>query len=164
MIRKYVVFAVIAAAFSTLGFWFSQREAADAAKVSPAMGWTIHIDAKKHFAGHATEVAHHFCKNVAGGMIECQIYESDAANARLVAVETIVQPGVYKTFAKSEQAKWHYHKTEVPKVDAKTPDMTKAEADKLVAALLPTYGKVYVLWDPMTSNQPVGDPTITILN
>jgi len=73
---------------------------------------------------------------------------------RLVAVETIVQPGTYKGFSSDEQAKWHYHKTEIPKVDAKTPDMTQAEAAKLVAQLSPTYGKVYVLWDPMTSAQP----------
>ena len=161
--RNYVTVAICIIACATLGIWFSQRGAADAAKAYPPMGWTIHVDAKKHFAGHPMEVAHHFCKNVAGGMIECQIYESDAPNARMVAVETIVPPAVYAKLPKAEQANWHYHKTEIPKVDATTPDMTKAEAAKLVAALNPTYGKVYVLWDPMTSNEPIGQPTITIL-
>ena len=165
MVRSYAALAAFAAVFSALGVGLAIRQqAADAAKISPATGFTIHIDAKKHFAAHPKEVAHHWCKPVAGGMIECQLYESDAANAHLVGVETVVQPGVYKKFSSDEQAKWHYHKTEIPKVDAKTPDMTPAEAKKLVAQLNPTYGKVYVLWDPMASAQPVGDPTITIVN
>jgi len=164
MTRRLAVLTAFAVACSALVLGVTvQRQLAAAAKISPATGWTIHIDAKKHFGSHPNEVAHHWCKNVAGGMIECQIYDGDSANAHLVAIETIVQPAIYKAFSKTEQAKWHYHKTEIPKVDAKTPDMTKAEADKLVAQLSPTYGKVYVLWDPMTSTQPTGDPTITIL-
>jgi len=162
--RRFLILAAVAVAWSTLILGVAtQRPGADAAKTSPANGWTIHIDAKRHFGAHPAEVAHHWCKNVAGGMIECQIYDGDSANAQLVAVETIVQPGTYKGFSSNEQAKWHYHKTEIPKVDAKTPDMTPAEAAKLVAQLTPTYGKIYVLWDPMTSAQPIGDPTLTIL-
>jgi hypothetical protein len=163
MTHRLIALAAFAAACSALVLGLAAQRQADAAKTSPATGWTIHIDAKKHFGAHPNEVAHHWCKNVAGGMIECQIYDGDSATAHLVAIETIVQPAVYRGFSKTEQAKWHYHKTEIPKVDAKTPDMTKAEADKLVAQLSPTYGKVYVLWDPMTSTQPTGDPTITIL-
>jgi hypothetical protein len=165
MVPRYAALAVFAVSFSILGFGvMAQRQIADAAKTYPPTGWTIHIDAKKHFAAHPNEVAHHFCKKVVGGLIECQLYDSDAPNARLVGVETVVQPEVYQKFSDSEKAKWHYHKTEIPKVDAKTPDMTKAEADKLVAQLNPTYGKVYELWDPLTSVQPVGDPSITIVN
>ena len=140
-----------------------QRQSADAAKAYPNAGWTIHIDAKKHFAAHPNEIAHHFCRSTAGGMLECQIYDSDAANAHLVAVETIVPKAVWAKFSPAEQAKWHYHRVEIPKVSATTPDMTPAEAKKLVASMLETYGKVYVLWDPMTSAMPLGDPTITIL-
>jgi hypothetical protein len=134
-----------------------------ATKTSPATGWTIHIDAKRHFGAHPNEIAHHWCKQVAG-MIECQIYDSDSPAARLVEVETIVQPGVYHAFTPAEQAYWHWHKVEVPKVDAVLPDMPAAQQKKFVASILPTYGKVWMLFDPMTTNDlPTGTPAVQIL-
>jgi hypothetical protein len=130
----------------------------------PSDGWTIHIDAEQHFGdAHPTEIAHHWCKPVSAGMIECQIYDSDAPDAHLVAVETIVGPKVYSSFTSQEQAMWHYHKTEIPKVHATTPDMTPEESAKLVASITDTYGKIWLLWDPMTNANPIGTPTITVL-
>jgi len=137
---------------------------AAAAGVSPTSGWTLHIDAEKHFGdANPTEVAHHWCKTVAGGLIECQIYDSDAPDARLVEVETIVTPAVYNSFSPAEQALWHYHKVEIPKVNAKLPDMTPDQAVKTVAAISDTYGKVWMLWDPLSNANPVGSPTIVVL-
>jgi hypothetical protein len=43
------------------------------------------------------------------------------------------------------------------------PDLSKSEAAKVVAQILPTYGKVYILRDPMTDANPVGEPSVTIL-
>ncbi len=60
-------------------------------------------------------------------MIECQLFESDAPNARMVGAETIVTPAVYKSFSAAEQANWHYHKVEIPKLKATTPDLSPAE-------------------------------------
>jgi hypothetical protein len=164
-LQRTLIGAISAAAFvAAVAAIALQRTSADAAaKMYPNAGWTIHIDAKKHFANHPNEIAHHFCRPAKGGMIECQLYESDAPNARMIGAETIVMPAVYKAFSPAEQARWHYHKTEIPKVSATTPDMTPAQAKKLVADLTETYGKVYILWDPMTSDQPLGDPAITIL-
>ena len=165
MTKYYVALSVciafaLGAVFSHL--WMQPRVANAAMVSSPSQGYTLHIDAKRHFGAHLNEIAHHWCKgNLAGGLIECQIYDSDAPNAHLVAVETIVQPGVYKSFSSSEQALWHWHKTEVPKVDAKLPGMPAAEQKKVVASILPTYGKVWVLWDPMTTNDmPIGHPWV----
>jgi hypothetical protein len=139
--------------------------AAAAAGTTPATGWTVHIDAQKHFGdAHPTEIAHHWCKPVAGGMLECQIYDSDAPDAHLVAVETIVTPSVYKAFAPQEQAYWHYHKDELPKVNATMPDMTPEQAQKTIAQITDTYGKIWLLYDPMaTGNLPTGQPSITVL-
>lgn len=139
--------------------------AATMTQTSPTQGWTLHVDAQKHFGdAHPTEVAHHWCKPVSGGLTECQIYNSDAADAQLVAVETIVTPATYNSFASSEQAMWHYHKTEIPKVNISFPGMSPDEAKKTVAAMSDTYGKVWVLYDPMATNgQPVGQPSVTIV-
>ena len=139
--------------------------AANAASINPSAGYTIHIDAQKHFGdAHPTEIAHHWCKAIAGGMIQCQIYDSDTADAHMVAYETIVSPSVYKSFTPEEQALWHYHKTEIPKVNASMPDVSPADAQKMVAQISDTYGKIWVLYDPMsTNNLPTGQPTVTVL-
>lgn len=138
---------------------------APAAMAGPTQGWTIHIDAEKHFGdAHPTEIAHHWCKPVAGGLIECQIYDSDNADARLVAMETIVTPAAYRSFPANEQALWHYHKDEIPKVNAKLPDMSAAQAKQFVAQITDTYGKIWLLFDPMaTNNMPTGQPTVVVL-
>jgi len=138
---------------------------ASAASTTPTLGWNLHIDAQKHFGeAHPAEIAHHWCKPVSGGMTECQIYDSDAPDAHLVAIETIVSPATYNSFPASEQALWHYHKTEIPKVNATLPDMTPDQAKKTVASMEDTYGKVWLLYDPMsTGNMPTGQPSITVL-
>ena len=146
---------------STLG----HPQVAAAAHGTPSAGWTIHIDAQKHFPNHPNEWAHHWCRAAAGipGMLECQIYGSDDSNAALVATEVIVPTAAWKKMDAKEQASWHYHKTEIPKVNAKMPDVTPAAAKKMVAGMMETYGKIYMLWDPMDGKGPSGAPTLNIL-
>ncbi len=143
----------------------AQTPAPSTKMLPPSAGWSIHVDAIKHFGdAHPNEVAHHWCKPVTGGMTECQIYDSDNPDARLVAVETIVSPAVYKSFPANEQALWHYHKIEIPKVNATMPDMSPADAQKFVAQMTETYGKVWLLFDPMaTNNMPTGQPAVVVL-
>jgi hypothetical protein len=129
----------------------------------PSDGWTLHIDAKMHFPGKSDMIAHHYCKSVAGGLTQCQIYDSDNPDARLVATEVIVGPETYNKFDAKEKKLWHYHKTEIPKVDAKLPDLSADEAAKTVKSIEETYGKVYILWDPSKQDLPIGRPTLSIL-
>jgi hypothetical protein len=55
-----------------------------AAGPKPSDGWTLHIDAKLQFPVEPDMIAHHYCKPVAGGLTEYQLYDGDAADARLV--------------------------------------------------------------------------------
>lgn len=130
----------------------------------PGDGFTLHIDARMHFPSNPDLIAHHYCKTVAGGLIECLLFESDAEDAKLVGVETIVSTGVYNTFSEPEKALWHYHKKELPIVEAKLPDLPPEEAAKVVMSLEETYGKLYILWDPGKSDLPIGNPSITVLD
>ncbi len=136
---------------------------APAAGVKPSDGWNLHITAKMHFPGKPEVLAHHFCKPVAGGLTECQLYDSGAPDARLVGVEVIVGPDTYAKFSPAEKARWHYHKTEIPLVAATLLDMTAEEAAKTVKAIEDTYGKIYLIWDPTAQALPTGQPTITVL-
>ena len=42
--------------------------------------------------------------------------------------------------------------------------MAPADAAKVVASLMETYGKVYQIWDPMTTKLPMGQPTVVVLH
>lgn len=129
----------------------------------PHEGFTLHIDAEKHFPGDEKKIAHHFCKQVTGGLTECQLYDSDSPDARLVGMELVVSTDMYNKFDDAEKAYWHYHKVEIPKVNAKLPDLSKEEAAKVAKSLEETYGKIYLLWDPSKGDQPLGEPSVNIL-
>lgn len=162
--RAYLgLFTAVVALASIAVFSVARIQPTGAASTSPASGWTIHIDALKHFKNHPDEVAHHWCRSIGGDSLQCQIYASDDPNAPMVATELIVPTATWKAFPASEQQYWHYHRTEIPKVSAKMPDVSADEAKAMVAKLQETYGKVYVIWDPMDSKEPVGTPSISIL-
>ena len=130
----------------------------------PNSGYTLHIDADQHFGdGDPGKIAHHWCKTVSSTLSECQLYDSDAPNARLIGVETIIPTAVWRTLPASEQPLWHYHKTELKKIHATLPGMSQADAAKVISQIEDTYGKVRILWNPDRSEAPVGQPSITIL-
>jgi hypothetical protein len=165
-VRMLVVVTAVAvtaavAVFTAAGI--APEAAAGGGMARPSEGWTLHITAKMHFPGKPDMRAHHFCKQVAGGLIECQLYDSAAPDAHLVGVETIVNAATYAKFPAAEKANWHYHRVEIPLVSAAVLDMSPAEAEKVVNSIVDTYGKIYLLWDPSVQSQPVGRPSITIL-
>lgn len=130
---------------------------------NPAEGFALHVDAKLHFPGDKEMIAHHYCKEVAGHMTQCLLFDNDNEDARLVGVEAIVGPDVYNKFDDSEKAIWHYHRTEVPKVSATLPDLSEEEGKKVLDSILETYGKIYLLWDPSKADGPTGNPSVSLL-
>ena len=157
----------LTAMFSTVALCFGAAIAAEMevpAALKPSDGWTLHIDAKQHMPKMPDMVVHHYCKPVSGGLIECQLYDSDKSDARLIGVEMVVDASTYNKFNKKEKTLWHYHKTEIPKVDASLPDLSSEEAAKTLKGLEETYGKVYILWNPKKSEPPVGKPVISVLH
>ena len=159
LVASFLIFACSASLVCTV--FAEEKAAAQAAK--PTEGWTLHIDAKRHFPNLPDMIAHHYCKPVSGGLTECQIYDGDKPDARLVAIEVIVDAETWKKFSRKEKALWHHHKIEIPKVDAVLPDVSPEESAKILKGLEETYGKVYVLWDP-AKKEPVGKPQVSILH
>jgi len=164
MLRRIFIFMVFVVPV-TIGLLVLSRSTTPvpAAGAKPSEGYMLHIDALWHFPGKPGMVAHHYCKSVAGGLIECQLYDSDAADSRLVGVEVIVDAPTYQKFSAAEKAQWHYHKTEIPKVSATLPDLSPEEAAKVVKSIENTYGKIYILWDPSRQTLPIGEPMVNVL-
>ena len=129
----------------------------------PTEGWSLHVDAKRHIPKMPDMIAHHYCKPVSGGLTECQLYDSDKPDARLIGVEVIVDKETWMKFSKKEKALWHHHKIEIPKVEAVLPDVSPEEAAKILKSMEETYGKVYLLWDP-AKKEPLGKPQVSILH
>lgn len=158
-----VLTAIVSALAFCLGTAIAEVNKVQTA-MKPADGWTLHIDAKRHMPKMPDMVVHHYCKPVSGGLTECQLYDSDKPDARLIGVEMVVDAATYNKFNTKEKALWHYHKVEVPKVDAVLPDLSPEEAAKTLKGMEETYGKVYILWNPSKSGSPLGKPFISILH
>ena len=146
-----------------LSNWIAADEKEASKITNPVDGWTLHIDAKKHIPKIPDMIIHHYCKKVSGGLVECQLYDSDKPDARLIGVEVIVGKETWKNFSKKEKSLWHYHKTEIPKVVATLPDVSADEGAKILKGIEETYGKVFILWTP-DNTEPVGKPVVSILH
>lgn len=120
------------------------------AGANPLAGERVHLDLAVHFPWDPALIAHHWCKPVAGGFIECLIYASDAADAPLAAVEEVVDEATYNGFDPAEQALWHSNVEEAaagsdPSRPAPSLEEAAAEAAESGGA---TYGKLILLGDP----------------
>jgi len=162
--RKIVTASLLVLSFLLLVIvTVSAGEKAAPQSIKPTDGWTLHIDAKKHILKMPDMIAHHYCKQVSGGIFECQLYDSDKPDARLIGVEVVVNKETWIKFSKKEKALWHYHKTELQKVDPTLPDLSPEEGAKTLKGMEETYGKVFILWDP-AQNVPIGRPVVSILH
>ena len=161
--RKTLVISFSVCAFVFLiAYAVSAEEKTASPAMKPTDGWTLHIDANKHIPKIPDMIAHHYCKPVSGGLTECQLYDSDKPDARLIGVEVVVDKETWKKFSKEEKALWHYHKTELLKVEPMLPDVSAEEGAKTLKSMEETYGKVYILWNPAES-EPIGNPVVSIL-
>src|SRR5512135_652742 len=131
-------FLLLACSALLVGPVFAEEKAA-AQAAKPTEGWTLHIDAKRHFPNLPDMIAHHYCKPVSAGLTECQLYDSDKTDARLVGIEVIVNKETWEKFPKNEKAFWHYHKIEIPKVEAVLPDVSPEESAKILKSIEETY-------------------------
>ena len=162
--RKICTISVLLFSFVLLLiFTVSAEEKATQQNMKPTEGWTLHMDANRHIPKMPEMIVHHYCKQVSGGLFECQLYDSDKPDARLIGVEVIVDKETWKKFTKKERALWHYHKIEFKKVDLTLPDLSPEEGAKTLKGMEETYGKVYILWDP-AKNDPSGKPVVSILH
>ena len=163
MKKIFTLLILVLSFVSSVIFTVSAEENTAPQSMKPSEGWTLHIDAKKHIPNMPDMIAHHYCKQVSGGLFECQLYDSDKPDARLIGVEVVVDKETWEKFPKKEKALWHYHKTELKKVDPTLPDLSSEEGAKTLKGMEETYGKVYILWNP-AKNDPIGKPVVSILH
>jgi len=118
------------------------------------------INGKKDVKRKLHNIVHHHCKAYNDGTFMCLMFHSGMKdNDKPIGFEYIIPTAMYNELPEAEKKYWHYHKVEVPLAKATLPDLTAAEAEKLLPAINETYGKVIYIQDP-DSKLPIGEPYI----
>lgn len=123
----------------------------------PQKGFDIHLDAK-HYIKESRMPVHHWCKMLSNKFVECILFDSDAANANLIGVETIVTNDLWSNFTEEQQKEWHDHATEIIEAEATLPDTPAEEAAKIVSFLKGTHGRVIYFWNYPEDIYPTATP------
>ncbi len=156
-----IVFAV-SLAFGRVAPGATAQDATPAG-ANPSAGERDHFDLAVHFPWDPALIAHHWCKPVAGGFVECLIYANDDPDAPLVAVEEVVDEATYNSFDPAEQRLWHSNVAEAAAgsdPNRPAPSLEEAEAEAAEAGGI-TYGKLILLGDPETfGGLPTGEPRV----
>jgi hypothetical protein len=114
--------------------------------------------------------ANHYCSHLNEDVRQCVLYDSPEPNARLIGVEYMITPRLYKTLPPEERKLWHSHVFEVksgmlimpkptsfPGLDAAWETAETKEMEDVIGL----YGKVYHLWQVDRGDKlPFGEPKL----
>lgn len=105
--------------------------------------------------------AHHFCGHQNEEMRQCLLYDSPAADARLVGVEYIISENLFLTLPDDEKKLWHSHEFEVKSGMLFIPGVPGPIERMDLEKVCKTYGKVFQFWQiDQGDNLPLGIPNI----
>lgn len=108
-------------------------------------------------------VIHHHCKAYDDGTLLCLMFHGGMKDQdKPIGFEYIITTAQYNSLPEPEKHYWHYHKTEIPRAQASFPDLTQAEAEKILPAVNETYGKVVYFQKP-EDNFPLGEPYVLVV-
>ncbi|XP_057797650.1 oil body-associated protein 2C [Salvia miltiorrhiza] len=104
---------------------------------------------------------HHYVTRLNQDVLQCAVYDSDHAHARLIGVEYIVSDSLFESLPPDEQKLWHSHAYEIKSglwVNPRVPEMVvKPELENLAK----TYGKFWCTWQTDRGDKlPMGPPSL----
>ena len=110
-------------------------------------------------------IAQHYCTAHAGhdhgeGLFQCLLFDSTAANAKLLGVEYIISDKQYRGLLEEERKYWHPHTYEVLAGGLIAPEMNSEDELKFMRQILTTWGKTWHTWPDPASPIPVGEPLL----
>jgi len=112
--------------------------------------------------------ANHYCTHISEDFRQCLIYDSPDSNARLIGIEYMITPRLYKSLPEEEKRLWHSHVFEVKSgmlimpTPAVLPTGIWEQAEtKEMEEVIGLYGKTYHLWQVDRGDQvPMGAPEL----
>ncbi|KAM1030030.1 hypothetical protein ACFX13_034671 [Malus domestica] len=107
--------------------------------------------------------AHHFCAHQNEEMRQCLIYDSEAADAKLIGLEYIISEALFLTLPDSEKPLWHSHEYEVKSGVLFMPSVPGPIERQDLDKLCKTYGKTIHFWQVDRGDDlPLGIPQIML--
>ncbi|MDX1371978.1 MAG: DUF1264 domain-containing protein [Nitrososphaeraceae archaeon] len=134
----------------------------------------LHIEAINHLNPNMTSssnanedvrdiIVHHHCKLYDDMSAACLLFPTGMNDQdKPYGMEYVITSEQYKELPQDEKKYWHYHLTELPKVNATLPDLTSEEALTLKPILDETYGKIVYFWQ-YGDKYPIGEPQVVII-
>ncbi|KAJ5939062.1 Peptidase S26A signal peptidase I [Penicillium verhagenii] len=112
--------------------------------------------------------ANHYCTHLTEDVRQCLIYASPDCNARLIGVEYMVSPRIFKTLPTEERKLWHTHEFEVksgmlimPAPAVMPTAVWEAAETSEMEDVAPIYGKTYHFWQVDRGDVvPMGPPQL----
>ena len=108
-------------------------------------------------------ILHHHCKAYEDNTFVCLMFPTGMKDQdKPIGFEYIITQEHSDELPTEEKRYWHHHKTEIPRAKATLPDLTAAEAAKLLPAINETYGKV-VYFQKLGDKYPIGEPYVAVV-
>ena len=130
---------------------------------SPSDGFTVHVTAPHVVSGHVMGPYHHYCKVLSPEpVIQCLVFGSSAADARLEQVEYIIAKSITRSGVISLgdwNRNWHDHAQEISTGRVQVHDLPADKAKEVANLVATTDGIIFHLW-PADQKAPSGKVVI----
>lgn len=116
---------------------------------SPAAGYTVHVTAPHVVAGVTMGPYHHYCKVLSPEpVIQCLVYRSSDANARLEQIEYIIAKSITRRTVSlgNWNRNWHDHSQEIATGRVQVLDLPPDKAKEVADLVATTDGIIFHLW------------------
>lgn len=104
--------------------------------------------------------ASHFCMHLAPDLHQCVIFDSNAADARLIGIEYIISAERYARLPDDEKRLWHSHHYEIKSGQLVAPGIPEMAEHAYFEDLVTTYGKTFHTWQVDRHDFPYGVPQL----
>ncbi|GAB2579440.1 OBAP family protein [Microlunatus antarcticus] len=104
--------------------------------------------------------ATHFCIHLRHDLHQCVIFDSNAADARLIGIEYIISEDRFRSLPDEEKQLWHSHNYETKSGILTTPGVPGWAEHWYFEDLVTTYGKTFHTWQYDRDDFPYGIPQL----
>lgn len=130
---------------------------------SPLRKFDAYLDGFHFYNGNmkAQMEAHHYVNQVNEDLYQAIIFDGNDDHAKIMGIEYIVTPKLFKTLSDEEKKLWHSHVYEVKSGALIAPGIPEVAEHELMEKLVSTYGKTIHTWHTdQERTLPVGSPMI----
>jgi hypothetical protein len=130
---------------------------------TPLSKFNTYLDGFHFYNGNmnAQMEAHHYVNQLNEDLYQAVIFDGNGKDAKLMGVEYIITPKLFKNLSAEEKKLWHSHQYEVKSGTLIAPGIPDVAEHELMEKLVSTYGKTIHTWH--TDQQrtlPIGAPMV----